>query len=277
MPRYFLAPLAALLSLPAVAQSTQDGAPVVPTSSAVDAPICTDRPTKSNFACTVPQGAIQVESDLFNWARTDVGGSRADVFLYTNPTLKYGAGSSTDLEVNWVPYQRARARVGPFAGTQEGVGDVFLRVKQRFTTPSGPVQFALIPFVKAPTAPRGLGNRQWEGGVIAPVNISVKGGWTLTLVPEGDVVADFDGRGHHGQFTGVVNLGKQLTANTTLYTEIWTAQNFDPSGRFDQVSADFAVARLIGRELQLDFGGNVGLNRNTPDAQLYLGISARFR
>ena len=56
--------LAAIIPLlahsePAFAQSS-------PAAPAED-PICTDRPTKANLACTVPAGRIQVEADAVNW------------------------------------------------------------------------------------------------------------------------------------------------------------------------------------------------------------------
>jgi hypothetical protein len=57
---------------------------------------------------------------------------------------------------------------------------------------------------------------------------------------------------------------------------LWTAQNFDPAGTVAQYSADFAFARALRPTLQLDFGGNFGLNRATPGAQLYVGVSTRF-
>jgi hypothetical protein len=43
-----------------------------------------------------------------------------------------------------------------------------------------------------------------------------------------------------------------------------------------QASADAALAWLVGRRLQLDFGANFGLNRNTADVELYAGASVRF-
>lgn len=33
---------------------------------------------------------------------------------------------------------------------------------------------------------------------------------------------------------------------------------------------------LLGDELQLAIGGNFGLNRATPDVQIYVGVSAQF-
>lgn len=268
----------ALMSGSAAAQSTDAaGQAVVPTGSTADTPICTDRPTKSNFACTVPKGFVQIESDVLNWTRIDVGGVRADAIVPLAPVFKYGVGPSTDFNVAWSPYVRVRTRAGGQVGVIDGVGDVVLRVKQRFTDPSKPVQFSLIPYVKAPTAKLGIGNGEWEGGIIAPMNISIPNGFTLTIVPQGDVAADLlNASGRHGRFVGLVNLGYQMTPKVTLYTELWTSQDFDPSGTIRQYSFDFAVARLMGKNTQLDFGGNFGLNRNTPDAQLYLGVSTRF-
>jgi hypothetical protein len=46
-------------------------------------------PTKSNFACTVLKGMVQIEADTsFNWLRTTAAGVRTDQLLFTNPTFK---------------------------------------------------------------------------------------------------------------------------------------------------------------------------------------------
>src|SRR6478735_44841 len=89
--------LAALFATPALAQE------VVPTASTSDAPICTDRPTKSNFACTVPKGMVQIETDTFNWLRDTAAGVQTNQLLFTNPTFKYGVSDSSDIQLNWVP------------------------------------------------------------------------------------------------------------------------------------------------------------------------------
>ncbi|QHL90500.1 transporter [Sphingomonas changnyeongensis] len=266
----------ALAAFP-VAASARTAQPIdnVPTSSAPDAPICTDRPTKSNFACTVPKGKWQVESDLYNYSRLSVGGVTTEAELFTSPVLKYGISDSADVNIAWVPYARVTTETGGVRTTADGVGDVVLRVKQRFTPTDRALQFSLIPYVKLPTAPRGIGNREAEGGIIAPANLSLPGSITLTVVPSLDLLSDADGRGHHVQLTGLVNIGKQI-GRTTLYGELWTAQNFDPGGTIRQYSADFAVAHLLNDELQLDVGGNFGLNAATPDVQLYAGISVRW-
>lgn len=259
-----------LLNAPAQAQEAASAAPAEPA-------LCTDRPTRSNAVCTVPAGKLQIETDLPSWTRTDDAGTRTDVILYANPFVKYGLGSNTDVEVNWAPYLTVRTRAGGSTDRLSGVGDVYVRLKQRFTDPADKLQVGIIPFVKAPTAKRGIGNREWEGGVALPVQYSLPQGFTLTTSPEIDVLADSaDPDDRHVQLIGTINVGKTLSSTVTAYAELWTAQNYDPAGTVRQYTADVAIAWLVRPTLQLDVGGNFGLNRATPDAQLYLGLSTRF-
>lgn len=80
----------------------------------------------------------------------------------------------------------------------------------------------------------------------------------------------------HVEFQGLFNLAFPLAPRTTMAVELWTAQNWDPSGMVRQYSADAAISHLLNNNLQIDFGGNLGLNQATPDVQLYAGVSARF-
>jgi hypothetical protein len=263
---------AALLASAGHAQDTAAGSDAAPTV----APICTDRPTKGNVACTVPSGAFQLETDAINWTRLEAGGTRTDTILYTNPTLKYGLGSHTDIEVNIAPYETVRRGAGGDSDRIGGVGDLYVRLKQRLTDDSSKTQVALIPFVKAPTAKLGVGNNRWEGGVAVPVIVPLPSGFTLNLGPEVDVYADSDGSGHHVNLTSLINLSHAVGTNMTVYAEFWNAQNLDPAGTIRQYSADAAASYLLTPLLQIDVGGNFGLNRATPDAQLYAGLSTRF-
>lgn len=239
-------------------------------------PLCTDRPTKSNFACTVPEGRVQVEADALAWATSRGDGARTDQLSFTNPTIKYGLTDSTDVQVNWVPFTRVRSRdVAGGVSTLSGVGDVVLRLKQRLTAADAGFQLAVLPFVKLPTARTGIGNGKVEGGVAVPVNIGAAGGWTVTLGPQLDVLADLDGDGHHVGLTGLVNIAKQF-GPVTLYNELWTSQNYDPAGTVRQYSYDVALAWLATPMWQIDVGANIGLNRNTPDLVSYVGVSTRF-
>ena len=263
---------AAIASMPVAAQSATD-TPL--SASASPTPVCTDRPTKANVVCTVPAGSVQIETDLANWTRNTDAGVRTDAILYTNPTLKYGLGERTDIEVNITPYETVHARSDGITDKIGGVGDLYVRIKEQLTAPGAKLGVSLIPYVKAPTAKFGIGDKRWEGGVIAPIAFMLPAGLTLNFGPELDILADGDRHGHHAQLVSLANLSKAV-GKATFYIEFWNAQNFDPAKTVHQYSADVAATYLLGPTLQIDLGGNFGLNRYTPDAQLYLGLSTRF-
>jgi hypothetical protein len=74
----------------------------------------------------------------------------------------------------------------------------------------------------------------------------------------------------------VVSLGLAATSKLNLSAELWRQWDWDPSGTIRQASADGAVAYLVSSEVQVDAGANLGLNRDTPDVELYAGVSKRF-
>lgn len=110
----------------------------------------------------------------------------------------------------------------------------------------------------------------------APIALPLPGGFSLTLGPELDVLADADGAGHHGALINLVNMAHPLGSKMTVAFELWDSVNRDPSGTIRQRSADVALSYLVGPALQLDVGANIGLTHDTPDRQLYLGFSTRF-
>ena len=74
----------------------------------------------------------------------------------------------------------------------------------------------------------------------------------------------------------VASLGWQVSPKLNLSAEIWGQWDWDPAGTTREASADGAVAYLVSKSVQLDAGANFGLNRNTPDVELYAGVSKRF-
>jgi hypothetical protein len=243
-------------------------------ASAQETPICTDRPTKSNAVCTVPKGAWQVEADGVNWTRSKVAGVKADTTAVAATTLKVGLTDASDLQLTWTPYVEARTRGPGVDDKLDGVGDVWVRYKVQAYA-QGKATVAVIPYVKVPTASRGLGNDKVEGGAAAPVSFALDSA-TLTFNPQVDLLLDSAGSGRHAGVTNTINLARPVTSKLTLVGELWTFINFDPADTVTQFSADVAATYLVTPTLQLDGGANFGLNRNTPDVQLYVGVSKRF-
>lgn len=244
---------------------------VASTGYAENVPICTDRPTKANAVCTVPPGKLQLESSVFGWSQLRADGTTSETVSAGTSMIKFGLSSRSDLQVGFTPYVRVKSG----GKSLSGFGDVTVRYKHRLTSESAPVQVALIPFAKLPTARRDIGNRRLEGGVAMPVSVPV-GRMTVTLGPEVDFLADGDGHGRHVAIVNIVNISSSVAPRLTVAGELWSNMNFDPARTIRQASADVALAFVVSNRLQLDMGANAGLTSDTPDIELYAGASVRF-
>lgn len=241
-------------------------------------PICATRPGKSTAPCTTPAGHWQVETGLAEWSLQKPGGGERDTSLTIGETVvKYGLTDRSDIEIDVTPYERMTSRLGDARQSASGFGDVFVSYKQALTSGDAPVQFTLLPYVKIPTAKSSIGNGMWEAGLLVPIAFAIgKSPFSINLTPELDWVADADGRGHHAAMQQVASLGWQVNKMLSLSAEIWGQWDWDPAGTTEQYSADGSVAYLVNNDVQLDAGANFGLNRNTPDVELYTGVSVRF-
>jgi hypothetical protein len=246
-------------------------------AAAGDAPICADRPGKATGTCTVPVGRWQVETGLADWTR-GTNRSETDTALAIGETvLKYGLTDRSDIEIDVTPWERTTSRGQTFRDGSSGFGDLEAIYKHQLTPPDAPVQVALYPFVKIPTAKHSLGNGKWEGGLLLPIGYAIpESPLSLGLTPEVDWAADADGHGHHAAMAQVASLGWQANAKLNLAAEIWGQWDWDPAMTTREASADGSVAYLLSNTVQLDAGANFGLNRNTPDVELYTGVSKRF-
>jgi len=239
-------------------------------------PLCTDRPTKSTGPCTVDQGHWQVETDLADMTDASSGGVKTRTWTLASPTLKYGLTRTLDIEFNPSPYLSTRTTDHGSRDHVAGLGDTILRLKSVLA--SGKTAVSISPFVKLPTARRGLGNGKVEGGVVLPVQLALSDDLQLLFDPELDALENDAGNGRHLNAAGLVSLTKSVTPTTSFSAEIWAGKNFEPSGTVTQVSADLGLAWIPtwNQDLQWDTGVNIGLNKATPRQQIYLGLSRRF-
>lgn len=225
----------------------------------------------------MPQGKWQIETGLVDWSRDKSDGVTTDLTVWGSTAIKYGVSGNADVELWVTPLETLSMHGGGERERHSSFGDMLLRVKYDLTPDSAPVQVALDPFVKIPTANHQLGNGKVEGGLVLPVQASLgKSGVTLSLDPELDVRADEDGHGRHTAMVQVLNLGGSLSDKVNVSAELWGQWDWDPGGTGKEYSADVAFAYIPNKDLQLDAGANFGLNRQTPGIELYAGISKRF-
>ena len=240
-------------------------------------PICADRPGKGTTACTLEKGHWQTEIGLWDMNFEHRGGVTTNVTAIGNSTIKFGVSGDADLEASMAAYQSVSVHGTAGRRTVGGVGDLFLRAKWNPDGDAdGKFAWLLSPYVKLPTANRELGNGEVEAGLLVPMSLDLGGGWTVQSTPESDAFLNASGVGYHANLVDVLGLCYDLGSGFNLGTEIWTDQNFDPIMTKSQYSLDAALAWEPDLNDQLDGGLAVGLNRMTPDLELYVGFSRRF-
>lgn len=240
-------------------------------------PLCADRPGVATPPCTVPVGMIQVETTMVDWTRDRSGDVRTDELAIGESAVKLGVSDRLHVELILPPYVRARVRQGSARATMTGFGDLAFAAKYRLTGEAAPVEVALRPFVKLPTAKRSLGNGKVEGGIAVPIGFALPGsGLSATVAPEITLAADSDGAGHHLATSQVASLGFPLGPRLGASAEVWGSWDFDPAGTIRQYGVAGSIAFLVTDDLQLDVGMVAGLNRAAPDLQLYSGVAFRF-
>ena len=239
----------------------------------------TDRPTKANVPYTVDAGHFQYETDLVNFTHQVTGSVHTNTILVPNPTFKVGVTNNADLEVNVAPFTGVHTFGSATSATNTvwGISDTFVRAKiNLWGNDGGSSAAALIPYVKAPSAPIGIGNGAVEEGLFVPVALSLPKDFTLLLIPEIDAFKDSGDNGRHGNFVLDVNLSREVIKNVTAYVELWSDYNNDPIVKTTQMSFDTALSWIVFPNVQLDVGANFGLNSVTPAVQVYTGLSQRF-
>lgn len=238
-----------------------------------------DRPAKTTGPTTVDAGHVQYELDFASYNFQSSGGVHTRSWVAPNPTLKIGLTNSLDLQLNMAPYAGVsvsdhRART---SSTVEGVGDLVVRAKWNlWGNEGGKTAFAIIPFIKVPTAPNGIGNGATEGGALASLQVSLPKGLSLVLNSEVDALKDSLPDGYHTRYVNAAALSIPLVKDLSLTTEIWSAVDRDPAGTVVQASIDAALAWTVRPNLQLDVGANFGLNAATPRIEIYGGLAQRF-
>ena len=249
-----------------------------PTPTADLRGFATDRPTKSNSPITVDAGHFQYESDLFNYTHSNVGGVSTRTYTAVDPVLKVGLTNNIDFELQFNGYnsiKQSDPNTGATVASFDGAGDLLFRLKVNLFGNEGGPALALIPYIKAPTASRGIGNGSTEGGVIAPFSYPLPYDFTLLLEEEVDVLRNAVNTGHHFSYTQLINLSHPIGKQLTVYGEFFSQLGVD-KGNPPVYTFDAAVAWAVTSNLQLDVGTNIGLNQNAPNLQLYAGIAQRF-
>jgi Putative MetA-pathway of phenol degradation len=245
----------------------------VPSAKAQDLrPFCADRPGKATPPCILDVGHVQIETGLADVVFLRHPDAHATIYTIGASEFRFGLTRWLETEAIWAPLIINHSRG---SSDRTGVGDLSLGLRGALISADGDgPAVSLQGFVTAPTATQGLGAGGWTGGVRLPAQLPL-GPFALGLTPEVDVVRNASGRGTHAAWVGVAALSHGF-GKLTLGAEAWGAVDGDPSRVSRQASADLTVAYAVGDNGQLDAGMNIGLTRDTPNLEMYVGIAHRF-
>ena len=239
-----------------------------------------DRPAKSTGPTTVDAGHVLLEVELFNYSHQKTDGVRTQTWVGPNPNARIGITNRFEVQVNIAPYVHQRVRDFNAGTDTNGTGPSDLFVRGKFNVwgnEGGKTALAIIPYIKAGTAPESVGgNRATEGGVIVPFSVALRDNVSLLFNTEIDRLKNNDNGNYHNQFVNTVGITGPIAKDLNLTVELWSQINVDPARTVSQYSFDTALAWTVQPNLQLDIGANFGLNKDTPSFQIYTGIARRF-
>lgn len=243
--------------------------------------LCADRPGKGSPACTIDPDRLQAEVGLADWSHDRNRDSIEDDLLLGDMALRYGLGPSTELRLGWTAYGQVRVkdRATGMVSHDHGSGDVTIGLRQNLHNPDGSgFAIALQPFVTLPTGGHAIGAGTWGAGLVVPISYQLPSNIQLGLTSEIDAAPDEDRHGRHTAYSETLSISVPVTKSITGSAELWAMRDRDPSGHSSQSSFDLAAAWIPKEKgrLQLDAGTYVGLNRQTPDIEAYVGVTEKF-
>lgn len=239
---------------------------------------CPARPGLGTPACTISPGRVSAEIGLADWTLEEDPGTRTDTVLIGDALVRVGLTDTIEAQIGWSPYGHVRTR-DKIAGTvsnASGVGDVLVGLKANLRHPDGSgVAIAVQPFATLPVGGSAIGAGDWGAGVVVPVSFDI-GALSLQLSPELDAAVDADGNGRHIAYGSVIGLGFPVTGNLSGTVELQATRDDDPAGATTQAYASLSFGWMQGEDVQIDVGAVAGLNADSTDAEVYVGISRRF-
>lgn len=244
--------------------------------------LCADRPGLGTPACTVDAGHAVFELGIADFSRERDGDRRSDTLLVGDALLRFGLDDTLEAQIGWTAYGRRRERSGGVATQASRFGDLQVALRRNLRSPDGSgVSVALMPYAQFATGREPIGAADWSAGLVVPIGIDLGGG-SLAFTPSVDAVVDSDGHGRHLGYGSVVGWGFDCGDALSASVELSLYRDRDPAGASTQRIAGLSLAwqppGRTGRDpsSQWDIGSNVGLDKASPDVELYVGYVRRF-
>jgi hypothetical protein len=138
----------------------------------------------------------------------------------------------------------------------------------------GQTAFALLPYVKIPTATDGLGNGAVEGGMILPFAVSLPHDFDLSMETAASLMKNVVA-GYHEEFIASASLDHPIAGKLSGYLEFFS--NFTTESHAGWVgTVDTGLEYMLTKNIQLDANCFFGVTPAAPDINPFAGITIRF-
>jgi hypothetical protein len=254
-----------------------------PTPQRLMRDMTTDRPDTTESPFTVDAGHVQVESNVFGYARSrpDTEGDVTDTFDFAATNIRIGLTNDTEINVVWQPFGVTRTRQpGAAIQRESGVGGVDIRGKVNLwgndTFDRVGSALALLPYLTLPTdAGNGISPAHAEGGIIVPLALALPHGFGLGLNGGATWTRSEVTDGYQTEFLASAALSHEWTQTLGAYYEVAAVLDTeDPRG--DVVVVGTGVTYALTDNVQLDAGVNVGVTSAADRFNPFVGVSSRF-
>lgn len=268
----------------AMAQDKSPYSLLNPTPDRLMREMTTDRPDTTESPFTIDAGHIQIETNVFGYARSRPGvdGSVSESYDVATTNVRIGLTNNAEIGLVWQPYGSVRTHRSDAVGTlrQSGTGGVDIRGKINLwgndTIEKTSSALALLPFISLPTdKANGISPEHVEGGLIVPLALALPHKFGLGL--NGGVVwlKDDDAAGYHAEYLATASLAYEWSDRLGTYYEV--AATFNAEGPHREVVVlGVGVTYAVTDNLQLDAGVNFGVTDAADRINPFVGASTRF-
>jgi hypothetical protein len=238
-------------------------------ASAQDA-IVPERPGVMFSPTVVSEGRLQIETGLLTLTRFRGNGTDAD--LWNVPVqLRYGLTREVELRLGGTLWNHLHDNMT--GEDADGVGDVEIGTKVAISEGESGPRSAVNLGVRLP-----VGDEEFTAHQLG-YSLNLAATWNLG---EHDALTSLAGitrtpAGDENALTGSLGLSVAHSFNDTPFSAYVEAAWFpDIDNSVDTAVAGLGVTWLVDNDLQLDAFGDFGLNDDTPDAQVGIGVSLRL-
>lgn len=242
-------------------------------------PLCADRPGLGTPACTVDPGRTIVELGGLDWTLDQDAMERSDSLIAGELLIRHGVTENLEVQAGWAAFGTVRTRdkaTGSVARSS-GAGDITIAARYNLSNPDGSgFSAAIMPSATLPSGGEAIGAGDWGAGLMLPVSYSLNDMIGVALTPAIEAAVDGDRQGRHLSYGAVIGLSAAVSDSLSGALEIQMTRDEDPAGHSTEALAGLSFAWVSSGDLQLDAGVVAGLNADSPDIELYFGITHRF-